>query len=244
MSEGLTRRATGPCRRPGVVRAIRRAPALTVATGAFSTSRRRLRGTATAVRVLISISTKLDRDRMGAGLPSWKPIYFDRTYRQERWLWCSAPTRFTVLPGVGDDGGLSFDRSDLLEQPFLEHLDFSEALRAPRIHDEEGIPRGHAPGKEPNQPAGFQVRCDERCTRQGDTEPRNGRRKQQRLVAVPRSLTGVAVVQANRFKPDGPRLSLIVKKRHFKEVAGCTRQPTTPERRAAYWNQRLVIEFD
>src|SRR6266850_3757743 len=212
MSEGLMRRAMEPCRRPPVVCTMRRAAPLTVATGAFSTSRRRLRGTASAVRVLISISTKLDGDRMGAGLPSWKPIYFDRTYRQERWLWCSAPSRFTVLPGVSDDGGLSFDRSDLLEQP--------------------------------NQPAGFQVRCDERCTRQGDTEARNGGRKQQRLVAVPRSLTGVAVVQTDRIEPERPRLSLIVKQRHFEEVAGCTQQPTTSERRAAYWNQLLVIEFD
>src|SRR6267378_2054268 len=90
MSEGLMRRAMEPCRRPPVVCTMRRTAPLTVATGAFSTSRRRLRGTATAARVLISISTKLDGDRMGAGLPSWKPIYFDRTYRQERWLLCSS----------------------------------------------------------------------------------------------------------------------------------------------------------
>src|SRR6266446_5460794 len=156
----------------------------------------------------------------------------------------SASTRLTVLTSLSDNSVLSFDRSDLLEQPLLEHLDFSEALRARRIHDEVGVPRGHAPGKEPNQPAGFQVRCDERCTRQGDTEARNGGRKQQRLVAVPRSLTGVAVVQADRIEPERPGLSLIVKQRHFEEVAGCTQQPTTSERRAAYWNQLLVIEFD
>src|SRR5467141_1546627 len=156
----------------------------------------------------------------------------------------SAPTRLTVLTSLSDNGVLSFDRSDLLEQPLLEHLDFSVALRAPRIHDEVRVSCGHAPGKEPNQPAGFQVRCDERCTRQGNTEARNGGRKQQRLVAVPLSLTGVAVVQADRLKPDGPRLPLIVKKRHFEEVAGCARDPATPERRAAYRNQLLVIEFD
>src|SRR5438876_526968 len=149
-----------------------------------------------------------------------------------------------VLLGLSDDRVLSFDRSDLLEQPLLEHLDFSEALGARGIHDEVRVSCGHAPGKKPNQPAGFQVGCDERCTRQGDTEARNGGRKQQRLVAVPRSLTGVAVLQADRFEPDGPRLPLIVKKRHFEEVAGCARQPATPERRAAYRNQLLVIELD
>src|SRR5260221_45379 len=149
-----------------------------------------------------------------------------------------------VLPGLSEDGVLSFDGSDLLEEPLLEHLNFSQTLGAVRIHDEVRASRGHAPGKKPNQPAGFQVRCDERCTRQGDTEARNGGRKQQRLVAVPLSLTGVAVVQADRLKPDGPRLPLIVKERHFEEVAGCPREPATPERRAAYRNKLLVIELD
>src|SRR5258706_10347369 len=149
-----------------------------------------------------------------------------------------------VLPGLSEDGVLSFDGSDLLEEPLLEHLNFSQTLGAVRIHDEVRVSRGHAPGKKPNQPAGFQVRCDERCTRQGDTEARNGGRKEQRLVAVPLSLTGVAVVQADRLKPDRPRLPLIVKERHFEEVAGCPREPATPERRAAYRNKLLVIELD
>src|SRR5882672_5590201 len=149
-----------------------------------------------------------------------------------------------VLPGLSEDGVLSFDGPDLLEEPLLEHLNFSQTLGAVRIHDEVRVSRGHAPGKKPNQPAGFQVRCDERCTRQGDTEARNGGRKQQRLVAVPLSLIGVAVVQADRLEPDGPRLPLIVKKRHFEEVAGCAREPATPKRRAAYRNKLLVIELD
>ena len=60
---------------------------------------------------------------MGANLPSWKPIYFDRTYRQKRWLMVSAPTRLTVLTSLSDNGVLSFDRSDLLEQPLLVSIE-------------------------------------------------------------------------------------------------------------------------
>jgi hypothetical protein len=75
-------------------------------------------------------------------------------------------------------------------------------------------------GKEPNQSAGFQVCLDERCARQGDTDAGNGRREKQRLLAVPRSVTGVAVLQSNRFEPQGPWLPLIMKKRHFQEIAG------------------------
>src|SRR5882672_8509126 len=40
------------------------------------------------------------------------------------------------LPGLSDDGVIAFDRSDLLEQPLPEHLDFSGALGARRIYDE------------------------------------------------------------------------------------------------------------
>src|SRR5258706_8629253 len=134
--------------------------------------------------------------------------------------------------------------ASLLEQPLLEQPNFFEGLRAPRIHDEVRILRAHALGKEPNQSAGFQVALDERCTRQGNTEARNGRRKQQRLVAVPRSLAGVAVVQTDRFEPDRPGLSFIVKKRYVQEVAWYTRQPNISGRKAAYRNQLLVIKFD
>jgi hypothetical protein len=108
------------------------------------------------------------------------------------------------LHGASADSAISLAGSDLLEQPLLESLDFSEGVRARWIHDEVRIVRAHALGKEPHQSAGFQIGLDERCTRQSDTEARNGRWKQQRLLAVPRSLTGVAVVQADRFKPDGP----------------------------------------
>jgi NAD(P)H-dependent FMN reductase len=135
-------------------------------------------------------------------------------------------------------------RLDLLEQPLLEHLNFSESLRARRIHDEVRVSRGHAPGKEPNQPARFQVRFDERCTRQGDAEAGDSRRKEQILIAVTRSLTGIAIVQADRFEPDRPRLSLIVQEWHFQEVAGYTRQLTTSKRGAAHRNQLFVMEFD
>src|ERR1700730_2994271 len=107
--------------------------------------------------------------------------------------------------------------ASLLEQPLLERLDFSEGLRAGRIHDEVRILGVHAMGKEPNQSAGFQVGLNEQCARQGDTEARNGRREEHRLLAVPWSLTGVAVVQSDRFEPQGPRLPLIMKKRHFQE---------------------------
>jgi hypothetical protein len=41
-------------------------------------------------------------------------------------------------------------------------------------------------GKDPNQSAGFQVSLNEQCARQSDTEARNGRREQQRLLAVAR----------------------------------------------------------
>src|ERR1700680_3955384 len=110
--------------------------------------------------------------------------------------------------------------ASLLEHPLLERLDFSEGLRAGRIHDEVRIIGAHAMRKEPNQSPGFQVCLDERCARQGDTEAGNGRREKHRLFAVPRSLTGVAVVQSDRFEPQGPRLPLIMKKRHFQEITG------------------------
>ena len=58
-------------------------------------------------------------------------------------------------------------------------------------------------GKELDQSAGFQVGLDEQCARQGDTEARNGRREQHVLLAVPRSLTGVAVVQFDPLEPEG-----------------------------------------
>src|SRR5207253_1970878 len=81
-----------------------------------------------------------------------------------------------VLSDLNADGAFSLGRRDLLEQPLLEHLDLFEGLRARRIHDEVRVPRGHTPGKEPNEPAGCQVRFDERCARQGDTEAGDGRR--------------------------------------------------------------------
>src|SRR5437016_8722263 len=96
--------------------------------------------------------------------------------------------------------------ASLLEDPLLERLDFSEGLRARRIHDEVRILGAHAMGKEPNQSPGFQVGVDERCARQGDSKAGNGRREKQRLLAVPRSLTGVAVVQSDCFEPQRPRL--------------------------------------
>src|SRR6266404_8634487 len=109
---------------------------------------------------------------------------------------CSDSATRHVLSGLNGDGVLSLDRSDLLEQPVLERLYFSDGLRARRIHDEVRVPRGHASGKEPNQPPGCQVRFDERCTRQGDAEAGNGRRKEQIFLTVTRSLTGIAIVQA------------------------------------------------
>src|ERR1700675_2888562 len=91
---------------------------------------------------------------------------------------CSRSSKARPLPAAS-----------LLEHPLLERLDFSEGLRARRIHDEVRILGAHAMGKEPNQSAGFQVGLNEQCARQSDTEARNGRREQQRLLAVARSLT-------------------------------------------------------
>src|SRR5437868_7108335 len=110
--------------------------------------------------------------------------------------------------------------ASLLEHPLLERLNFSDGLRALRIHDEVRILGAYAMGKEPNQSAGFQVGLNEQCAREGDAEARNGRREQHRLLAEPQSLTGVAVVQSDRFEPHGPRLPLIMKQRHFQEITG------------------------
>src|SRR4051794_486576 len=101
--------------------------------------------------------------------------------------------------------------ASLFEHPLLERLDFCEGLRARRIHDEVRILGAHAMGKEPNQSPGYQVGLHERCARQGDTKASNGRREKDGLLAVPRSLTSVVVVQSDRFEPQGPRLPLIVK---------------------------------
>jgi hypothetical protein len=109
-----------------------------------------------------------------------------------------------VLMHLNADGAFSLDRSGLLEQPLLEFLDFFKVLRALRVHDEERACGRHSPGKEPNQPAGFQFRLDERCARQDDAKPANGRRKEQDFVTVSRSLTGVAIAQADCLEPDRP----------------------------------------
>jgi hypothetical protein len=74
--------------------------------------------------------------------------------------------------------------------------------------------------KEPNQSAGFQVGLNEQCARKGDAEAGGSRREQDRLLAVPRSVTSVAVLQSDRFEPQGPRLPLVMEKRHFEEMAG------------------------
>src|SRR2546426_4989370 len=72
----------------------------------------------------------------------------------------------------------------------------------------------------------------------------NGRWKEEVCVAVARSLSGVAIVQADRFKPDRPRLALIVQERHLQQVTRYTRKPTTEQRGAAHRNQLLVAELD
>src|SRR5689334_10228282 len=54
MSEGLTRRVIGPCLRPRVVSAIRRAPTFTAASVVFETSKRGLGRATTAAAVFIA----------------------------------------------------------------------------------------------------------------------------------------------------------------------------------------------
>src|SRR5260221_3763811 len=57
-----------------------------------------------------------------------------------------------VLPGLSEDGVRSFDEPDLLEEPLLEHFNFSQTLGTLRIHDEVPGSRWHATGIKPNQP--------------------------------------------------------------------------------------------
>src|SRR5579862_6818183 len=110
------------------------------------------------------------------------------------WNWMRARFPGSPTPRRSANSSWSLPVAHLLEQPRLERLDFCEVFRTGRIHDEVRILGAHAVGKEPNQSAGCQVGLNERCARQGDTEARDGRGKQQCLLAVARPLSGGAVV--------------------------------------------------